>query len=92
MFTYIPILLQYIVPPLQSHFSDEAVYVIMVTGTIAFTTAVYNIPMYFIYTRKYPFFEQYRISPNVTIPLFRGPGRGRKTLTSSKNYSGGASK
>ena len=66
LFTYVPIILSYIVPILQSAFSDQIVYCIVLTATIVTVTLAFNFTMYFVYTLKIPFFEQYRINPNVT--------------------------
>ena len=85
LFTYVPIILNYIVPALQSVFCDQIVYCIVLAGTIATVTLAFNFTMYFVYTLKIPFFEQYRINPNVLHSKFRNHGLGKKTLDHSKS-------
>jgi hypothetical protein len=43
------------------------------------TFAVFQLFMLFVYKSKLPFFEQYRVAPNVAHLLPRNPGLGSKT-------------
>jgi hypothetical protein len=60
--------------------SDVLLYSLVVLFLNVYSIVFYNIVMYFIHTRKWSFFEQFR-ADSVTIALFRnnyGPGSRKK--------------
>lgn len=80
LFTLVPWVLQGAIPFLLTTFKPKFVYLIVMVGTAALLTSVYNLVMYFVYTLEIPFLEQYRISPNVAINKCRNPGLGNRAL------------
>ena len=60
----------------------------MVVVTL-FVTVVYNFFMYFIYTRKIPFFEQFRANKVMILKSRTRPGPGRQTPSNGTNFCGG---
>lgn len=51
----------------------------------------YNIVMYFVYTGKYAWLEQYRVNDVTVLGSCRGHGRGRRIQTSGSRPSRGLS-
>lgn len=46
-------------------FSSKITYMIVMLLAVITVTVIYNFSMYFIYTKKIPFFEQYRVNKDV---------------------------
>ena len=63
------IILNQIVPPMIVITSPEVTYIIVVVGTLVITTVAWNISIMFVYQNKWPFFEKYRINPDVLSTL-----------------------
>lgn len=57
--------------------------------TILFVTVVYNLCMYFIYTRKIPFFEQFRANKVIKTTCRTCLGPGRRTASNGTKCYGG---
>lgn len=64
------------------------IYLVLVVSTLLFMTIVYNTAMYFVYTLKIPFFEQYRVNKDVSIYQYRNFGLGKKTLKNGEKLFG----
>jgi len=52
------------------------IYIVVVISCLLTLSIIMNGGMYLIYKAKLPFFEQYRINPDVILIIFRlfGPG------------------
>lgn len=68
LFTLTPLVMSVLIPALLTFFSERMTYVILLSAATILTNSLYNVGMYFIYTRKHPFFEQYRVQPEVAPP------------------------
>lgn len=95
IFTTVPAILNYVILAMNPYFSPETQYLIIIVSTVTAITLLFNGAMYFIYTRKIEFFEQYRVNRDVillsmieTLALVVGPlEMARATLEKYKNYS-----
>jgi hypothetical protein len=86
-----PIITRTIVPLLRHSLTDPHIYVLLTTTVVVSMTLAFNLVMFWVYTAKIPFFEQYRCNPNVQPFPFRDPGLGKKTLRSGDKPSSKAS-
>jgi hypothetical protein len=64
------------------------IYLALFVTTLIVMTVVYNTTMYFVYTLKLPFFEQYRVNKDVSNHSFRNLGLGKKTLINGGRHFG----
>ena len=69
LYHFVPFVLQTIVPMLAEYVSESTAYVIIMPSTVLTVTILYNGILYFIYTKKIPFFEQYRVNAKVKLSL-----------------------
>jgi hypothetical protein len=65
--------------------SEKYAYILIIMSTLTIVTLCYNISILFVYKSKLPFFEQYRINPQVIIHLFRNLGLGKKIMRNGIN-------
>lgn len=67
LFSLVPQVLKVVIAFLNNYCSPRSVYVIVMVSTAVILTSVFNFVMYLVYTLKIPFFEQYRIDPEVLL-------------------------
>lgn len=67
IFTSVPAILNYVIPAMSPYFSSETLYLIIIVSTVTAITLLLNGVMYFIYTGKIEFFEQYRVNRDVIL-------------------------
>lgn len=60
-------------PYLHSTIPDIPLYVLALSSLNVTIPLLYNCAMYFIYTRKLPFFEQWRVSKTLAWPWESNP-------------------
>ncbi len=77
-FTYVPDLTKWILSKLLQVMNERYCYIALVLITLLLMALVWNLVMMVIYKIKNPFFEQYRIYPEVLINLYRNHGHGRR--------------
>lgn len=65
IFTSVPAILSYVIPAMSPYFSPDIQYFIIMVSTVTAITLLFNGFMYFVYTRKIEFFEQYRVNKDV---------------------------
>lgn len=65
IFTGVPVILNYVIAALSPYFSPEIQFFIIMVSTVSIVTILFNGFMYFVYTRKIEFFEQYRVNKDV---------------------------
>lgn len=86
--TILPRILQVLFNILEQYIPSNKYFIILdkmipgIGSTIlnASIQTVYNIVMYFIYTGKYPFFEQYRVNNVLSFINLRINGHGNKIM------------
>lgn len=66
--------------------SLKLVYLVIAVGTAVSMAIVFNSVMYFVYTLKVPFLEQYRCNPDVPMFLLRNLGLGNKILRNGGRF------
>ena len=69
LYHFVPFVLHIIVPKILEHVLESTAYVIIIPSTVLTVTILYNGILYFIYTKKIPFFEQYRVNAKVKLSL-----------------------
>ena len=89
LIAFVPLALQTIVPLLSAYLTPDMIYLALFITTLLVMTVVYNTVMYFVYTLKLPFFEQYRVNKDVSNHTFRNLGLGKKTLINGGILFGG---
>ena len=67
IFTSVPAILNYVIPAMSPYFSPEIQYFIIMLSTVTVISIFFNGFMYFVYTRKIEFFEQYRVNRDVIL-------------------------
>jgi hypothetical protein len=67
-FTLLPYCFGLVWPYFRTKMSDKFLMGFSIIFVNVAVLLLYNIIMYFIYTLKIPFFEQYRINPNLKWP------------------------
>jgi hypothetical protein len=55
---------------LRGYVSPANIYVIAVSLGILITEVLWCLGMFFVYTQKWPFFEQYRVAPEVWMCVY----------------------
>ena len=68
-FTILPQITNRVVAELMNYMSDRWAYVVITIFTMVFVELCWCLAMYFVYTKKIPFFEQYRYNPKVLIEI-----------------------
>jgi hypothetical protein len=65
IFTFSPIITDYVVPLLLNYMREGFAYAVIVTATIAITELLWCGFMTFVYKTQLPIFEQCRVDPKV---------------------------
>lgn len=83
LFTQVPPLISIVLPLLTAKFSAAYSYIIIVLLTSITVTLLFNGSMYFVYTSKLPFFEQYRVNKDKPWPWEENPEKWKPLLKRS---------
>jgi hypothetical protein len=89
-FTFVPPLVDTTVAYLAHYIALKYVYIAIILSTITAVTLIYNLSLWLIYRAKLPFFEQYRVNPDVKVMLYRNPGLGSKIRANGTSSFGEA--
>ena len=65
LFTYVPVIINKILPSLLERVSQELAFILVVFGAMFTVGLLFNIFMVIVYKIKHPFFEQYRVDSKV---------------------------
>jgi hypothetical protein len=86
-FATVPNVLNVIIPAMTEVMKEEYVYIVISIATLASVFIIWNVAMMFVYKCKLPFFEQYRINPQVYLTSLRSHGLGSRTIKIGKSCS-----